>query len=862
MADTRRSRRGAAPRRPAGRRTQQGGTPDLLTVGRLVIRPSVVGAVILLLAAVALPGVIVLPGRLLDARAEAVSLLGLHQATLALLSAAAAALLLLGDRGPGLGGPLWRHRRHVLGAALLLAFSWGLLGMWRPLLTLDGVDLQAASAGGALGRSLTTWPRLLPWLLCLPAGFALLWPRTATGLARRAPGACARLARSVWRWRLDRRAWRGVRALARGIWRLPRALRALVVALQPAMPAKRRAQAEAPASISDLAGPPEPTLLSVPRAGAPPVEELEPPPQEEAEAARATQIEMDLERPAEEWRHSGDGWQLPPLSLLEDAAAAEHSGTDNARRAELIVETLASFGVDASVVQVNEGPTVTQFGVEPGWDVRTRSMPERDEQGQPALDESGEPRMRTVETARTRIRVSRITALQNDLALALAAPSLRIEAPVPGKPIVGIEVPNHAAGMVALRSVLESPAFAKARTRSALPVALGVGVSGEPVVADLATMPHLLIAGATGSGKSVCLSGIITSLLMNYSPQELRVVLIDPKRVELTPFAEVPHLAFSEIVVDMDRVVGTLQAVINEMESRYRRFAQAGVRNIARYNEQSAARALPYWVVVVDELADLMMAAPFQVEAQLVRLAQLARATGIHLVVATQRPSVDVITGLIKANFPTRIAFAVASQVDSRTVLDQGGAEKLLGRGDMLFHASDAQKPTRLQGVFVADTEIEAVAGFWTSDRFSSLAPEKHDDLLHEAERQLAEETEAGAGGGGSEEDDPMLTRATELLRDHQRVSTSLLQRKLRVGYPRAARLMDELEQRGLVSTADAGGSSRAVLLHGDEEPAPPGAPEPPPPLPEQPGAPEAAEPRPGRAGGAYPAFPRPFDED
>ncbi len=866
MADTRKPRSGAAPRRAVGRHPRQRATPDILTVGRLLVRPAVAGAAILILAAVALPGVIALPGRLLDVRAEVLGALGVHQATLALLAGGAGVLLLLGDRGPGLGGMLWRHRRHTLGVLLMLGFSWGLLGMWQPSLTVDGVDLQAASAGGALGRSLTTWPRLLPWLLCLPAGFALLWPRTATGLARRTPGAAAVAARSVWRWRLDRRAWRGLRVLARGIGRLPALLRAFVVALQPRMPREERTRMSGPSSLTELAGPPEPTLVSVPRVAAPPVEELTPTEDGESGGAPVTQIVMDLERPAGEWRHSGDGWQLPPLSLLEDGAGATNSSTDNARRAELIVQTLASFGVDASVVQVNEGPTVTQFGVEPGWDVRTRSVPERDAQGQPELDESGQPRVRIVETARTRIRVSRITALQNDLALALAAPSLRIEAPVPGKPIVGIEVPNHTAALVSLRSVLESPVFAKARTRAALPVALGVGVSGEPVVADLATMPHLLIAGATGAGKSVCLSGIITSLLMNYSPQELRLVLIDPKRVELTPFAEVPHLAFSEIVVDMDRVVGTLQAVINEMESRYRRFAQAGVRNIARYNEQHAARALPYWVVVVDELADLMMAAPFQVEAQLVRLAQLARATGIHLVVATQRPSVDVITGLIKANFPTRIAFAVASQVDSRTVLDHGGAEKLLGRGDMLFQAPNAQKPTRLQGVYVADAEIEAVAGFWTSERFASLAPEKHDGLLQEAARQLSEETEAAAAGGRGEEDDPLLPRATELLRDHQRVSISLLQRKLRIGYPRAARLMDELEQRGLVSAADAGGSSRAVLLRAEAQPDPPAGAETASPLrsasPPSPG-PGPAEPPPGRAPGAgYPAFPRPFDEE
>ena len=876
MADTRSPRRAAMPRRRSpSRGTQRGqGVPDIVTVGRLLLRPSVFGVALLLLGALVLPGAIALPDPLLDARAGLVRALGVHAATLAVLAGAGGVLLLLGRRGPRARALLWRRRRHALGAAVMLTFSAGLLGLWSPTLTLDGVDLASSSAGGALGRALTSWPSALGWLLALPAGFALLWPRTAARLVRATPGAVASAAGRSWRLRLDRHAWRGVRALGRGVGRAPALLTALVAAVQPRLPEERR-RASGEATIDDLAGPPEPSLLAVPQAPTPRAEQLEPPAEQEDEAP-ATQIQMDLERPADEWRHSGDGWQLPTLTLLQVGADQARSATDNARRAELIVDTLASFGVDSSVVQVNEGPTVTQFGVEPGWDVRTRSVVERDAQGQTLLDDAGQPRTRDIETARTRIRVSRITALQNDLALALAAPSLRIEAPVPGKPIVGIEVPNRSAAVVSLRSVLESPTFAKARTKAALPVALGVGVSGEPVVADLAAMPHLLIAGATGSGKSVCLSGIITSLLMNYSPQELRLVLIDPKRVELTPFADVPHLAFSEIVVDMERVVGTLQAVINEMESRYRRFAQASVRNVARYNEQNPGRPLPYWVVVVDELADLMMAAPFQVEAQLVRLAQLARATGIHLVVATQRPSVDVITGLIKANFPTRIAFAVASQVDSRTVLDHGGAEKLLGRGDMLFQAPDAQKPMRLQGVYVADPEIEAVAAFWTADRFASLAPVKHDELLREAERQVAEELDAGGSGGLVEPDDPMLARATALLREHERVSTSLLQRKLRIGYPRAARLMDELEQRGLVAGSEAGGSSRTVLLDAAEGTAAPREPERQPTTversarahddspasaapPEQERQPATVE-RSARDG--YPAFPRPFDAD
>ena len=288
-------------------------------------------------------------------------------------------------------------------------------------------------------------------------------------------------------------------------------------------------------------------------------------------------------------------------------------------------------------------------------------------------------------------------------------------------------------------------------------------------------MPHLLIAGATGAGKSVCLNSIISGLLMHLSPEQLRLVMIDPKRVELADFADIPHLAFSRIVVEMDQVVGTLQAVINEMESRYRKFAKVSVRNIKTYNQKLAGRSpMPYWVVVIDELADLMIAAPYQVEQQLVRLAQLARATGIHLVVATQRPSVDVITGLIKANFPTRIAFAVASTVDSRTVLDHGGAEKLLGRGDMLYVPPDGQKPKRVQGVFVSDEEIRSIVGFWTADRFANLQPEKFDDLLLAAERDVEEH-----GVVGGIENDPLIQKAIDLAREHQTLSTSMLQRKL-----------------------------------------------------------------------------------
>ncbi|MEI7926608.1 MAG: DNA translocase FtsK, partial [Chloroflexota bacterium] len=499
--------------------------------------------------------------------------------------------------------------------------------------------------------------------------------------------------------------------------------------------------------------------------------------------------------------------------LLKKVEVKAKSGVDNQRRADLITQTLASFGVDASVVEINEGPTVTQFGVEPGWDVKTRMVTERDATGRAILDPTGNARQNEVEVARTRIRVNRITALQNDLALALAAPALRIEAPVPGKPMVGIEVPNGTTSVVSLRSMMESEPYQQFAQKAALPIALGAGVSGEAVSADLARMPHLLIAGATGSGKSVCLNTIITGLLMNYSPEQLRFVMVDPKRVELTAFGSIPHLAFSEIVVEMDRVVGTLQAVINEMENRYRRFAQVGVRNIEKYNEKPAnGRPLPYWCVVIDELADLMIAAPFQVEQQLVRLAQLARATGIHLVVATQRPSVDVITGLIKANFPTRIAFAVSSSIDSRTILDQGGAEKLLGKGDMLYVPPDAQKPKRVQGVYVSDEEIEAVVNFWTADRFKKLRPEKYD---HELERAL-EQAESLGSDGSTAGDDPMLEKAIDVAKGSRTLSTSMLQRKLGIGYPRAAKVMDLLEERGVVGPGESGGKPRNVLINED----------------------------------------------
>jgi S-DNA-T family DNA segregation ATPase FtsK/SpoIIIE len=515
--------------------------------------------------------------------------------------------------------------------------------------------------------------------------------------------------------------------------------------------------------------------------------------------------EEDEPAPAKSRRKARDGWQLPPLEVLLDVAAPEGQA-DSAVRAQLIEETLASFGVDAKVVQVNEGPTVTQFGIEPGWEIKTRQVQERDANGKPVMDRNGKPKVHIEEVSRTRIRVNQITALANDMALAMSAPSLRIESPVPGKPFVGIEVPNTSAALVTLRSIVESAQFRRIALKSRLALALGKSVSGEPVIADLAKMPHLLIAGSTGSGKSVALNSIVACLLMHASPEEVRFVMIDPKRVEMAAFSDIPHLAFSSIVTDVDKVVPTLTAVIHEMEARYRRFSSIGVRNIDSYNKHpKRSMKLPYWVVIIDELADLMMAAPYEVEKQICRLAQLARATGIHLIVATQRPSVDVVTGLIKANFPTRIAFAMSSQVDSRTILDIAGAEKLLGRGDMLYLPTDAAKPRRLQGVYVSDQEIDRLVEFWTQDRFQEIEVEVFDTLLEKAREEMKREP--------AEDEDPMFEAAKTLAAEHQRISTSMLQRRLRIGYPRAARLMDQLEDEGVVGPPESGGASRMVLI-------------------------------------------------
>ncbi len=469
---------------------------------------------------------------------------------------------------------------------------------------------------------------------------------------------------------------------------------------------------------------------------------------------------------------------LPPLDLLNPEKPVTDDEADARLKAQIIEDTLDAFGIPAQVTEWHRGPVVTQFDVEPGYIERP--------------DREGN-------LHRYKIRVSKILSLANDLALALAASPIRIEAPVPGRAVVGIEVPNETKTLVGLRGVLESEQFQK--LHSPLRIALGRDVSGEAVVASLTTMPHLLVAGATGSGKSVCLNAIIASLLFFHRPDELKLLLVDPKRVELTKYNGIPHL-LAPVVVDIEKVIVALRWLTQEMDRRYQRFAEAGARNIKAYQKLAAAKGLepmPFIVVVIDELADLMLTAPDEVERTVCRLAQMARATGIHLVIATQRPSVDVVTGLIKANFPARISFAVTSQVDSRVILDTPGAEKLLGRGDMLFMSPEAAKLQRIQGCFVSDKELDALVAFWRRAALTvgSEAPQP-----------------APWEGMKLEEDDDkeLLQQAIALVREHQQASASFLQRQLRIGYPRAARLMDQLEELGIVGPAEAGGRSRSVL--------------------------------------------------
>ncbi len=480
------------------------------------------------------------------------------------------------------------------------------------------------------------------------------------------------------------------------------------------------------------------------------------------------------------------GERLPPLNLFPGEQSSRPNEQTINQTAGLIMKTLSEFGIPAQVIGYRVGPSVTQFAVQPGFIKK------------PGTNEDDAQQMK--------VRVAQIAALQKDLTLALSAERLRIEAPVPGKPYVGIEVPNSRTSVVRLRPILETETFNK--VTSPLAIALGRDVSGQPLVADLARMPHLLVAGATGSGKSVCITSIAACLAMNNAPEDLRLVLIDSKMVELIRFNGLPHL-YGKVETDIQRILGVLRWVVVEMEHRYRLLESVHARDLNAYNRKLSRRKdgvtpLPRIVVIIDELADLMMSAPDVTEHNLVRLAQMARATGIHLVVATQRPSTDVVTGLIKANFPARISFSMASGVDSRVILDTNGAESLLGRGDMLFLNPEVGSPIRAQGVLITDQEIERLISHWQKTTTYSEEQPPWEKLLSDEQ--------------GESEDDGLIEQAISIVRGTNRASASLLQRRLRIGYPRAARLLDQLEEMGIVSESQGGGRERDVLVGPEDE--------------------------------------------
>lgn len=467
-------------------------------------------------------------------------------------------------------------------------------------------------------------------------------------------------------------------------------------------------------------------------------------------------------------------WKYPPSTILADDQMGKADRGDINGNAAIIEKTLESFGVTARVVEVNLGPAVTQYAIEVALGTK----------------------------------LSKITGLERDLALALSAPTgaIRIEAPIPGRNLVGIELPNRAPEFVPLKRILESDEMHAKKSK--LAVTLGLDVSGKPVIADIAKMPHVLIAGQTGSGKSVCVNTFLASILFRSSPSEVKFIMVDPKRVELTGYNDIPHL-LSPVIVDANKVISALRWLLREMDRRYTIFAQSGVRNLESYNEMSGFQALPHIVLFIDELADVMLVSPVEVEDAITRIAQMSRATGIHMVLATQRPSVDVITGLIKANIPCRIAFAVSSQIDSRVILDTQGAEKLLGKGDMLYLPPDQAKPLRIQGAFVNDKEISNLVSFIKNQG----VPVQYTD-------EVTTMTKSGkpAIPGVQGETDNLFEEAVKVVCQYERASASLLQRRLSIGYARAARVIDQLEAAGVIAPSDGTSKPREVLIKNAEE--------------------------------------------
>ncbi len=491
------------------------------------------------------------------------------------------------------------------------------------------------------------------------------------------------------------------------------------------------------------------------------------------EAAAITKMgptEKRLQREEKPVLSYGDdsSWKFPPLTLFDEMTTKADSGNVK-EKAELIKKTFSNFSIGVTMSDVNIGPTVTQYTLRP--------------------DEG--------------VKLEKLTTLDKNISLALAAHPIRIEAPIPGKSLVGIEVPNKSSQIVRMRNLLASDTFKNRKSK--LSVVLGLDVAGHPQIADITKMPHMLIAGATGSGKSVCINTILLSLLYQNTPKDLKIILVDPKRVELSLYNNIPHL-LTPVIVEPDKTVSALKWAVAEMERRYNILQHAGKRNIGEYNTVKDKESMPYIVIIIDELADLMAVAAKDVEALICRLAQMARAVGIHLVIATQRPSVDVITGLIKANIPTRIAFSVASQIDSRTILDQAGAEKLLGMGDMLFESAELSKPRRIQGAYVSEKEVSAITQFLKGQE----TPEYNEEILMQGHK-------SGSTGNMGEFDDKLFYDAAKVVISTGRASASLLQRRLRIGYARAASLIDILEARGIVSQAD-GAKARNVLINDIDE--------------------------------------------
>jgi S-DNA-T family DNA segregation ATPase FtsK/SpoIIIE len=504
------------------------------------------------------------------------------------------------------------------------------------------------------------------------------------------------------------------------------------------------------------------------KTAAPMVNKKEPEPEELISAKLVTNVLGDT---------GGGIWEYPSLSLLNESPGAKAERGDINKIARKIEETLQSFGVDARVAEVNLGPAVTQYALELALGTK----------------------------------VSKITALANDLALATEAPTgqIRIEAPIPGRNLVGIEIPNRSLEVVTLRTMLASSSMQK--NKSKLAVSMGLDVSGNPIIADIGKMPHVLVAGTTGSGKSVLVNAFICSLLFRASPQEVKVIMVDPKRVEFTAYNGIPHL-LTPVIVEPEKILSALKWSMSEMDRRYKLFAERGVRNIEGYNELSGFQALPYIVIVIDELADLMMFAPVEVEDAIARLAQMARATGIHLVIATQRPSVNVITGLIKANVPCRIAFNVSSMIDSRVIIDGPGAEKLLGRGDMLYVPPESSKPTRIQGAFVSEKEVKKLVDFLKNNNYPV---EYTEEIINQPLPLKGKGGALASGGDGGK--DPMFEEVVRLVCQFDTASASFLQRKMQIGYSRAARILDQLQEAGIVGPAE-GSKPRDVLVRNAEE--------------------------------------------